>query len=249
MSKKLLSVILAIVVMASLCIVNASASANEKVANTGKIHAGDTVTFTASLKYGNDETDKLAAINATVTYDTNVLEIANVLKDIKCPHFGGTEVKNATQPGTILFNAAAGTNGFEGFMNGGELIVVTFNVKADADDTAINFSTEELFNVELDPTSGTPKDGKKDITDGCSATAAVECPHGTTTTDSEVKATDSEVKATDTEAKATDTAVATDTTAQPTNNNASPKTGDVATVAMMLVFAAAVVVLVSKKRA
>jgi hypothetical protein len=242
MSKKLLSVILAIVVMASLCIVNASASANEVSKETGKLHAGDTVTYTASLKYGDDKLDKLAAINATVTYDAEVLEIKSVLDDIVCPNFGGTEVTNATQAGTILFNAAAGTKGFAGFKDGGALITVTFNVKADADKTAINFSTEELFNVELDAATAQPKDGKTDITSGCSATVDVKCPHAPVTTDSEK---DSDNKPVDT---ASDV-VTTDTTKPVDNNGGSPKTGDVATVAMMLVFAAAVVVLVSKKRA
>lgn len=242
MSKKLLSVILAIVVMASLCIVNASASANEVSKETGALHEGDTVVYTASLKYGDDKLDKLAAINATVTYDAEVLEIKSVLDDIVCPNFGGTEVTNATQAGTILFNAAAGTKGFAGFKDGGALITVTFNVKKAADKTAINFSTEELFNVELDAATAQPKDGKKDITSGCSATVEVKCPHATDTD----KATDSEKPVvTDSEvATTTDTADNTDN-----NGNNSPKTGDVATVAMMLVFAAAVVVLVSKKRA
>jgi len=241
MSKKLLSVILAIVVMASLCIVNASASANEVSKETGALHEGDTVVYTASLKYGDDKLDKMAAINATVTYDAEVLEIKSVLDDISCPNFGGTEVTNATQAGTILFNAAAGTKGFGGFKDGGALITVTFNVKKAADKTAINFSTEELFNVELDAATAQPKDGKKDITSGCSATVEVKCPH---VTDTE-KATDSEKPV------VTDSEVATDTTkpVDNNNNNDSPKTGDVATVAMMLVFAAAVVVLVSKKRA
>lgn len=245
MSKKLLSVILAIVVMASLCIVNASA-ANDQSATTGAIHAGDTVTFTASLKYG-DDTHLVAAINATVTYDAEVLAIENV-KKVEYPVFrSGTT--NINTPGTVLFNAADGVNGFD-FANGGDLVKITFNVLKDAPSTEIKFETAELFDVTIDPVTFQAADGvaATQITSGVTANAAVACPHVSdidTTTDTSAKPTDTD--------KGTDTTVAptTDTTGNNNNNNSgrSYPTGDFATVAMMIVFAAAVVVFVSKKRA
>lgn len=235
MSKKLLSVILAIVVMASLCIVNASA-ANDQSAKTGAIHAGDKVVFTASLKYG-DETHLVAAIDAEVTYDADVLKLESV-KDVEYPVFGRATT-NPNTPGTIIFNAADGVYGYD-FAKGGDIVKVTFTVLKDAAETEVKFATKELFDVTVDPANnGQAKDGvaKNDITTGVTAAVKVECPH--------VSDTDT-AKTSDTEK---DTTVDTSTEKADDNGNNSPKTGDVATVAMMLVFAAAAVVLVSKKRA
>ena len=237
MSKKLLSVILAIVVMASLCIVNASA-ANDQSAKTGAIHAGDKVVFTATLKYG-DETHLVAAIDAEVTYDAEVLKLESV-KDVEYPVFGRATT-NPNTPGTIIFNAADGVYGYD-FAAGGDIVKVTFTVLKDADATEVKFATKELFDVTVDPANnGQAKDGvaKNDITTGVTAAVAVECPH--------VSDTDT-AKASDTEKPVDTTDTATEK-ADDNNNGGSPKTGDVATVAMMLVFAAAAVVLVSKKRA
>ena len=236
MSKKLLSVILAIVVMASLCIVNASA-ANDQSAKTGAIHAGDKVVFTASLKYG-DETHLVAAIDAEVTYDAEVLKLESV-KDVEYPVFGRATT-NPNTPGTIIFNAADGVYGYD-FANGGDIVKVTFTVLKDAEAAEVKFATKELFDVTVDPANnGQAKDGvaKNDITTGVTAAVAVECPHVSDTDTTKASDTEKSVDTTDTATEKADD-----------NNGDSPKTGDVATVAMMLVFAAAAVVLVSKKRA
>ena len=238
MSQKLLSVILAIVVMASLCTVNALA-ANEKTARTDDIiYKDDKVVFIASLKYG-DETHLVAAIDAEVTYDAEVLKLESV-KDVEYPVFGRATT-NPNTPGTIIFNAADGVYGYD-FAAGGDIVKVTFTVLKDADATEVKFATKELFDVTVDPANnGQAKDGvaKNDITTGVTAAVAVECPH--------VSDTDT-AKASDTEKPVDTTDTATEK-ADDNNNGGSPKTGDVATVAMMLVFAAAAVVLVSKKRA
>lgn len=236
MSKKLLSVILAIVVMASLCIVNASA-ANDQSAKTGAIHAGDKVVFTATLKYG-DETHLVAAIDAEVTYDAEVLKLESV-KDVEYPVFGRATT-NPNTPGTIIFNAADGVYGYD-FAKGGDIVKVTFTVLKDAAETEVKFATKELFDVTVDPANnGQAKDGvaKNDITTGVTAAVKVECPHVSDTDTTKTSDTEKPVDTTDTTTEKTDD-----------NGNDSPKTGDVATVAMMLVFAAAAVVLVSKKRA
>lgn len=234
MSKKLLSVILAIVVMASLCIVNASAAANEKVTKTGELHEGDVVTYTASLKFGDDKLNKLAAINATVNYDAEVLKIASVIDDVAFPVLGDSTVANLGNAGEILFNNASGAKGFTGFKDGGVLISVKFTVVKDAADTEIKFATEELFDLTLDPSTGAPDEeaGKKDITEGVSAAAKVDCKKAPV------------VEETDTEEKPVES-----DTEDKKDEDKAPQTGDVATVVMMLVFAAAVVALVSKKRA
>jgi hypothetical protein len=236
MSKKLLSVILAIVVMASLCIVNASAAeANALSTKTGELHEGDTVTYTASLKFGDDKLNKLAAINATVNYDKDVLKIASVIDDVAFPVLGDSTVANLGNAGEILFNNASGAKGFTGFKDGGVLISVKFTVVKDAADTEITFKTAELFDLTLDPSTGAPDEskGKKDITTGCSAAAKVDC---------KVKPVDTETDKEEDKKDETDTEDKKD-------ENKAPATGDVATVVMMLVFAAAVVTLVSKKRA
>ena len=100
-TRKIICVILAIVTMLSTYMLlplkellpsvsafsqySSQRSANNNSAETGPIHIGDTVTYTASLKYGNDKTDKLAAINATVTYDADVLEIKSDFETISFP--------------------------------------------------------------------------------------------------------------------------------------------------------------------
>ncbi|MDD5923382.1 MAG: cohesin domain-containing protein [Clostridia bacterium] len=236
MSKKLLSVILAIITMASLCIVNASA-ANAADASTGVLHEGDKVIYTASLKYG-DDTHYVAAINATVKYDAEVLSIANV-RSVEYPVFN-SGTTNLNEAGTVLFNAADGANGRD-FSKGGALIKITFDVKKDVEDTKISFASEELFDVTIDPETLQAADGvaKNDITSGVTAEAKVEC----------VNVVDSDKDTTTDKPVDTSTDTTTDTSSDKVDENKAPITGDVATVAMMLVFAAAVVVLVSKKRA
>ena len=250
MSKKILSVLLAIVVMASLCMISASADeANVLSTKTTELHKDDTVTYTVSLKYGTDR-DLVAALNALVTYDNTVLEIDK--KASKFPVTGAPTI-NYKADGTIKFNAANGTAGFN-FADGGDIAVFTFKVIADAaNGTEIKFNTAELFNVVLVEVDGEdiPDEAQsnKAITTGCSAKADVTCPHkAAETTDSEkkddTKASDTEVKASDTEKKADEKT----TEEAKTDANTAPKTGDVATVVMMLVFAAAAVVVIAKKR-
>ena len=230
MSKKILSVILAIVVMASLCMVSASAASNEVAATAKSLHKGDTVEYSVTLKYGDDDKDLVAAINGLITYDAEVLKIEDTRKDITSILPG--VVKNTNDAGKIKFNAAAGVDGMLGFKNGGNVMTVKFAVQKDADETTVNFNTEELFNLE-----------NVAITSGVTAAAKVTCPHNKTSDSDKPSDTDSDKK-TDTD-KNTDK---TSETESDTNEDKAPQTGDIATVVMMLVFAAAAVAVIAKKR-
>jgi hypothetical protein len=253
MSKKVLSLLLSVLMVASLCCVSLlSASADSLMSvskDTTAVHVGDTVTFTVNLKYGdNAKQDYVAAIDASILYDEEVLKVAKKSSGREDVSYGilPSPTVNYDLAGEVKFNAANGSAGIydydeetdvvTSYQDGHVLVKAKFEVIKDAEVATLKLDVRELFNME-----------KVNLTaDALTAEVSVDCKHTSdtdTATDSE-KDTDTVVD-TDTVAdEATDKDTATDTEKAPV------QTGDTtATVAILLVLvAAAVVAVIARKR-
>ena len=221
MSKKVLSVVLSILMVATLCV---SASADSAYVGdgvkTGELHKGDTVTYTVNLKHAGD--DYVAAIDASVFYDADVLEIALNEKEKPDVAYEGTgsAVPNYGIEGEIRFNAAEGVNGYDAFEDGANIIEVKFNVLKDAEDAEIKFEARELFTLE-----------KVVVSKEIKESATVDCVKETSDEDSDKNDT-------------------TDSEKNDTTDTESPVTGDTTSVAVMMVVlaTAALAVVIARKR-
>lgn len=226
MSKKVLSVVLAIMMIATLC-VNAFAADDKALVfegtgvKTGELHKGDKVTYTVNLKHESD--DNLAALDASILYDAEVLKIALDEDEYELVTFQGTgsAIANYGVEGEIIFNAAEGTKGYRDFKKGANIIEVTFEVLKDASDAEIQFVAREFFTID-----------KVTITKGVTESVKVDCvvePEKESDTDTTTDTT-------------TDTAT--------DNNVVAPPTGDTTSVVVMMVVlaTAALAVVVARKR-
>ena len=222
MSKKVLSVVLAIMMIATLC-VNAFADEEKALVfegtgvKTGELHKGDKVTYTVNLKHESD--DNLAALDASILYDAEVLKIALDEDDYELVTFQGTgsAIANYGVEGEIIFNAAEGTKGYRDFKKGANIIEVTFEVLKDAEDANIQFVAREFFTIE-----------KVTISKGVTESVKVDC----------VKADEKPVES--------DTDKTTDTT----TDVVAPITGDTTSVVVVMIVlaTAALAVVVARKR-
>lgn len=165
--KRVLSVLLALAVVFTMCITAAvavdtgSGSAATITVETVKkaVKVGDTVTLNASIA-GNPG---FAAFDFTVKYDAGKLELTNVEQGNIKGSFTGNE-----NTGKVNFIAAADK---KECTEDGVLFTLTFNVKADcADGAQVTLNTTTFKNAQGDKLSSTIVAGGINVTTGGSTT-------------------------------------------------------------------------------
>ena len=175
--KRVLSVLLALAVVFTMCITAAvavdtgSGSAATITVETVKkaVNVGDTVTLNASIA-GNPG---FAAFDFTVKYDAGKLELTKVEQGNIKGSFTGNE-----NTGMVNFIAAADK---KECTEDGVLFTLTFNVKADcADGAQVTLNTTTFKNAQGDKLSPTIVAGGINVTTGGSTTGGSTTGGGTT---------------------------------------------------------------------
>ena len=175
--KRMLSVLLALAVVFTMCITAAvavdtgSSSAATITVETVKkaVKVGDTVTLNVSIA-GNPG---FAAFDFTVKYDTGKLELTKVEQGNIKGSFTGNE-----NTGKVNFIAAADKKECTG---DGVLFTLTFNVKADcADGAQVTLNTTTFKNAQGDKLTPTIVAGGINVTTGGSTTGGSTTGGGTT---------------------------------------------------------------------
>ncbi|MDO4419354.1 MAG: hypothetical protein Q4B92_03225 [Ruminococcus sp.] len=228
MAKRIITLALAIVCLASFAIVGVSA-AEAKV--------GDIVTYTATLTTPKN----IENIQATTTYSADTLKLVDAAVTERFPSMTGV-VANAAD-GAIYFNASEISTGFD-FVGGKTLVTLQFEVIAEGELT-VTTAIEEMVEF-FGPDYVT---GGEIVAEGVALTEELVIPEETTTiAPTETSAAPTE-KATDAPTQAPETDVTGFTGADGEDSDVPPTGSNVAIFAAIAVvaMAAAAVVVLRKK--
>ncbi|MBQ8572839.1 MAG: hypothetical protein IJ451_05190 [Ruminococcus sp.] len=229
MAKRIITLALAIVCLASFAIVGVSA-AEAKV--------GDIVTYTATLTTPKN----IENIQATTTYSADTLKLVDAAVTERFPSMTGV-VANAAD-GAIYFNASEISTGFD-FVGGKTLVTLQFEVIAEGELT-VTTAIEEMVEF-FGPDYVT---GGEIVAEGVALTEELVIPEETTTVvaPTETSAAPTE-KATDAPTQAPETDVTGFTGADGEDSDVPPTGSNVAIFAAIAVvaMAAAAVVVLRKK--